>query len=121
MAEQSASVPKHRNIDREYTLSKQRLVQQGTKSQSDYVGNVLDQLYAVSTCRREGGIVASLATGKKCLSSIYSDPERFDQSLRLFRRVVVEQETATLTEPELERVWNEGFFRVGRQATDVVD
>jgi hypothetical protein len=53
--------------------------------------------------------------------SLYRTPERFDQSLRLFRRVVVEQEATSVAKPKFERVRDEGFLRVGGQAADVVD
>lgn len=53
--------------------------------------------------------------------SLYGTSERFDQSLRLFRRVVVEQEATSVAKPKFERVRDEGFLRVGGQATDVVD
>ena len=53
--------------------------------------------------------------------SLYGTSERFDQSLRLFRRVVVEQEATSVAKPKFERVRNEGLLRVGGQAADVVD
>lgn len=53
--------------------------------------------------------------------SLYGTSERFDQSLRLFRRVVVEQEATSVAKPEFERVRNEGLLRVGGQAADVLD